>query len=146
MSTQSIHQPLLRHCRRCLCTDGNCLACVERTGAPCTWVQRDLCSACEGLDPKPDHNAKMALYAVLPKILHSGFFLGSFVPGTILLRPEVAYDRYKTHIGKAAPVSWPDFVATVRSIGACTGLASYHESVIFAFSEEMVESLEGGGR
>jgi hypothetical protein len=33
-------------CRRCGCTDDDCSGCVERTGAPCFWVEPDLCSAC----------------------------------------------------------------------------------------------------
>ena len=33
-------------CRVCGCTDDDCSACVERTGVPCYWVERDLCSAC----------------------------------------------------------------------------------------------------
>lgn len=35
-----------RTCRVCGCTDDDCLSCVERTGAPCSWVDEDLCSAC----------------------------------------------------------------------------------------------------
>jgi DNA invertase Pin-like site-specific DNA recombinase len=35
-----------RTCRKCGCTDQNCQQCVERTGAPCYWVDLDLCSAC----------------------------------------------------------------------------------------------------
>lgn len=33
-------------CRKCGCTDTDCAGCIERTGAPCSWVERDLCSAC----------------------------------------------------------------------------------------------------
>lgn len=33
-------------CRVCGCTDDNCDGCVERTGAPCSWVEEGLCSAC----------------------------------------------------------------------------------------------------
>lgn len=36
----------VRRCRLCGCTDANCDGCVERTGAPCWWVEGDLCSAC----------------------------------------------------------------------------------------------------
>jgi ParB/RepB/Spo0J family partition protein len=35
-----------RTCRVCGCTEAHCEQCVERTGAPCTWVAEDLCSAC----------------------------------------------------------------------------------------------------
>lgn len=35
-----------RRCRSCGCTDDNCAACIAKTGAPCTWVEDDLCSAC----------------------------------------------------------------------------------------------------
>lgn len=33
-------------CRKCGCTDTDCSGCIERTGRPCHWVERDLCSAC----------------------------------------------------------------------------------------------------
>lgn len=35
-----------RTCRKCGCTEANCQQCVEKTGQPCHWVDRDLCSAC----------------------------------------------------------------------------------------------------
>ena len=37
-----------RRCRVCGCSDFDCRTCVWRTGRPCTWVARDLCSACWG--------------------------------------------------------------------------------------------------
>jgi len=33
-------------CSRCGCTDDDCSGCVEATGAPCWWVEDDLCSRC----------------------------------------------------------------------------------------------------
>lgn len=33
-------------CRVCGCTDDDCRGCIERTGEPCHWVERTLCSAC----------------------------------------------------------------------------------------------------
>lgn len=38
--------PNVRTCRVCGCTDDDCSQCVERTGMPCSWVEDDLCSAC----------------------------------------------------------------------------------------------------
>jgi hypothetical protein len=38
-------------CKVCGCTDDDCSGCVERTGAPCLWVEADLCSACVGGQP-----------------------------------------------------------------------------------------------
>jgi hypothetical protein len=35
----------VRRCRECGCTDEDCSGCIERTGAPCWWVDVDLCSA-----------------------------------------------------------------------------------------------------
>ena len=35
-------------CRVCGCTDEDCTDCYQRTGAPCHWVETDLCSACAG--------------------------------------------------------------------------------------------------
>lgn len=34
-------------CRICGCVDDDCRQCIERTGAPCYWIEEDLCSACE---------------------------------------------------------------------------------------------------
>lgn len=33
-------------CRVCGCTEVNCQKCIAKTGAPCAWVEEDLCSAC----------------------------------------------------------------------------------------------------
>jgi hypothetical protein len=38
----------VRSCRVCGCTDQNCFQCIQRTGAPCSWAESDLCSACVG--------------------------------------------------------------------------------------------------
>ncbi|MBT7163463.1 MAG: hypothetical protein HN904_11830, partial [Victivallales bacterium] len=35
---------LVRECRVCGCTDGDCQGCIERTGEACHWVEWDLCS------------------------------------------------------------------------------------------------------
>lgn len=35
-----------RQCRICGCTEYNCRQCVKKTGSPCWWVEKDLCSAC----------------------------------------------------------------------------------------------------
>lgn len=35
-----------RICLKCGCTDNNCLACMLKTGIPCSWVDKNLCSAC----------------------------------------------------------------------------------------------------
>jgi hypothetical protein len=40
-------RPAVRTCRVCGCTDNR--ACVDAaTGDACYWVDKDLCSACEG--------------------------------------------------------------------------------------------------
>lgn len=36
----------IRACRVCGCTDDDCSQCIEKTGGPCHWVAKDLCSAC----------------------------------------------------------------------------------------------------
>lgn len=36
----------LRKCRVCGCTDDDCHQCIEKSGAPCYWVEQDLCSVC----------------------------------------------------------------------------------------------------
>jgi hypothetical protein len=46
----------VRTCRVCGCTDDDCGACADRTGAPCAWVEDDLCSACvDDEDTEEDH-------------------------------------------------------------------------------------------
>lgn len=35
-----------RSCRLCGCTEADCSQCIAKTGTPCHWVERDLCSAC----------------------------------------------------------------------------------------------------
>lgn len=35
-----------RTCRVCGCTDNDCRKCIAKTGSPCHWVGKDLCSAC----------------------------------------------------------------------------------------------------
>jgi hypothetical protein len=35
-----------RACRECGCTENDCSGCIARTGAPCHWIEADLCSAC----------------------------------------------------------------------------------------------------
>lgn len=40
-----------QQCRVCGCTDDDCRQCIERTGEPCYWVQKNLCSACEDSIP-----------------------------------------------------------------------------------------------
>lgn len=36
-----------QRCRVCGCTNDDCSQCIEKTGEPCTWVEDDLCSACQ---------------------------------------------------------------------------------------------------
>lgn len=42
-----INMSLFQTCRVCGCTDNDCRQCIEKTGYPCMWVEKDLCSACE---------------------------------------------------------------------------------------------------
>lgn len=39
-------KPKKQVCRECGCTDKDCKNCIEKTGEPCFWVEKDLCSAC----------------------------------------------------------------------------------------------------
>ena len=36
----------IKKCRICGCTEDDRRQCMERTGTPCHWVEKDLCSAC----------------------------------------------------------------------------------------------------
>jgi hypothetical protein len=42
-----------RRCRVCGCTDDDCRGCVAKTGAPCHWIEYDLCSACAARPGSP---------------------------------------------------------------------------------------------
>lgn len=33
-------------CKICGCTDYDCRQCIEKTGNPCYWFEKDVCSAC----------------------------------------------------------------------------------------------------
>lgn len=33
-------------CRVCGCTGHDCRQCIHKTGMPCSWIEKDLCSAC----------------------------------------------------------------------------------------------------
>jgi hypothetical protein len=48
-------------CRLCGCTDDDCRRCIEKTGQPCFWWEKDLCSACVETGEAP---------LVLPSDLH----------------------------------------------------------------------------
>ena len=45
----------MRRCRVCGCSEFS--ACIEPDGWPCTWVKKDLCSACA----YPPENGKVTL-------------------------------------------------------------------------------------
>ena len=37
----------VRKCRVCGCTDDDCSQCIEASGGPCWWVEKNLCSRCK---------------------------------------------------------------------------------------------------
>ena len=39
-----------RKCRVCGCTNDDCIQCIRATGAPCHWVEWNLCSRCAAED------------------------------------------------------------------------------------------------
>ena len=55
-------------CRRCGCTDSDFSACVARTGAPCVWVEPDLCSACAFDAVRPTYAAIARAFNVPPAL------------------------------------------------------------------------------
>lgn len=60
----------MRACRQCGCTDDNCRACIARTGRPCSWVERDLCSAC--VKPATNGHRVRPLERVLQELAADG--------------------------------------------------------------------------
>lgn len=53
----------VRKCRKCNCTTDDCRGCIKRTGGPCSWVERDLCSACV---PHPINVLQDGFTVILP--------------------------------------------------------------------------------
>lgn len=43
----------LQRCKVCGCTEYNCELCMKKTGRPCSWVKKDLCSACAPKKEEP---------------------------------------------------------------------------------------------
>jgi hypothetical protein len=54
----------VRRCRVCGCTDEACSGCIEKTGSPCSWVEWDLCSACDGVVVVDREALAAAMYRV----------------------------------------------------------------------------------
>ncbi len=46
-------------CKVCGCTDDDCRQCIEKTGHPCHWIKKDLCSACNDLKITKQINMKL---------------------------------------------------------------------------------------
>jgi hypothetical protein len=46
-ATAATEPAKVRTCRVCGCTEADCGQCIEKTGEPCHWVEKDLCSACK---------------------------------------------------------------------------------------------------
>lgn len=73
----------MNRCRICSCTDHDCSQCIEKTGAPCFWVEVGLCSACaQGLADK-------VLRAVL---IFLGFKQGRPAPKPVTMGLELLHD------------------------------------------------------
>lgn len=53
-----MHEWPLARCRVCGCTDLDCSGCIEKTGAPCSWIpeletdEGPICSACVSAEPE----------------------------------------------------------------------------------------------
>jgi hypothetical protein len=60
----------IRACRVCGCTDEDCSGCIERTGEPCSWVDDDLCSACDGVEMRACESCKAVV--ALDTMAHLG--------------------------------------------------------------------------
>ena len=46
-------------CRLCGCSDADCRGCVEVIGRPCSWVAREICSACAPMELTPKGVAEL---------------------------------------------------------------------------------------
>jgi len=46
-------------CRVCGCTENDCSQCIEKTGQPCHWVAKDLCSACVPLKIRAEYKGTL---------------------------------------------------------------------------------------
>ena len=59
----------VRKCRVCGCTDNDCRRCIERTGQPCSWVEENLCSACDDFVAPMLEPIRNQLLALVKKLL-----------------------------------------------------------------------------
>lgn len=75
-----------QQCRVCGCTDDDCSLCVERTGAPCSWVAEDLCSACAPAAAAPSTTGRTVDGEQVPK--HLARMLDDVVRGGIASEDE----------------------------------------------------------
>jgi hypothetical protein len=58
----------MEKCRDCGCTDQDCRQCIIKTGAPCYWVESDLCSACAEADDRFDDLEAMRVDGMIDEI------------------------------------------------------------------------------
>ncbi len=45
-------------CSVCGCTDYDCRQCIEKTGKPCYWFEKNLCSACAETTTKIENGSE----------------------------------------------------------------------------------------
>jgi hypothetical protein len=86
--------PKIQTCRVCGCTDDDCSQCIEKTGAPCHWVEDDLCSACAPIPeleieplpevPEPEKFAKLCRAASELTVSKVSSQLGRLIQAGIL--------------------------------------------------------------
>ena len=72
-------------CRICGCTDDDRGGCIEKTGAPCFWIEDDLCSACL-TEAYPD---KAAMPAITHNTIYAVLLLFIFTNGAVIRKLEI---------------------------------------------------------
>ena len=92
-------------CRKCGCTDDDCGQCIDKTGAPCTWVETNLCSACAGPTAAQPNAPKLSRN----QIAHCLGLLGCTVPADdemakdlLLIELRKMMERGMKNVTKAA--------------------------------------------
>jgi chromatin remodeling complex protein RSC6/RNA polymerase-binding transcription factor DksA len=95
----------LRRCRVCGCTKYNCKQCIEKTGSPCTWVEEDLCSACQERPAVKVIDERASSSEVVPEIIAApvpiDFFhaISSRVSGDVEMTIRIMQKEGKMTVG-----------------------------------------------
>lgn len=111
-----------RACRRCGCTENDCSTCINRTGMPCHWVERDLCSAC-----RPSLEARVLDLHLLMQARTPGEWRAVNASETVQLVASTWDENGEQHLPVASDVMVPDARLIARGMMILPELLAAYE-------------------